>query len=78
MSSSDSPMLSRPVNSAAASRADVLDRRGHQQRDRGQEQQAGLQARVDAVELLHVVRQPAEQERRAQHEERVGDDRAGD
>ena len=30
------------------------------------------------VELLHVVLEAAEQERRAQHEQRVGDDRAGD
>ena len=60
------------------SRIHLGDRRRHQQGDRGQEKQARLQARAGAVELLEVVLEPAEQKRGAQHEQRVGDDRAGD
>ena len=54
------------------------DGRGNQQRDGGQEQQAGLQAGADAVVFLHVMLQPAEKKRRPEHEQRVGDDGAGD
>ena len=52
-------------------------RRRNQQRDRGQEQQARLHAGADAVVFLDVILEPAEEKRRAQHEQRVGDDRAG-
>jgi hypothetical protein len=53
------------------------NRRRNQQRDRGQEKQARLQAGAAPVEFLHVVLEPAEQERRTQHEQCVGDNRAG-
>jgi hypothetical protein len=54
------------------------DRRRNQERDRGQEQQRCLKAGARPVVFLQVVLHAAEQERRAQHEQRVGDDRAGD
>ena len=59
-------------------RVGLGDRRRDQQRDRGQEEQARLHAGADPVVLLDVVLESAEQKRRAQHEQRVGDDRAGD
>ena len=65
------------MNPAAAGRR-LGDGRRNQQRDRGEEEQAGLQAGADPVVFLHVVFEPAEQKRRAEHEQRVGDDRAGD
>ena len=45
---------------------------------KSQEEQARLHAGADPVVFLHVMLESAEQERRPQHEQRVGDDRAGD
>ena len=56
----------------------AADRRRDRERDRREEQQPGLEPRRAAVELLHVVLQAAEQERSAEHEQRVRHDRAGD
>ena len=44
-------------------RIGLADRRGSDQRDRSQKQQSRLEARVHAVEFLHVILQAAEQER---------------
>jgi len=52
--------------------------RGYQQRYSSQEEQAGLEPGADAVELLHVVFEAAEEERSAQHEQRIGNDGTGD
>ena len=52
--------------------------RWNQQRDRRQKQQAGLQAGVVAVVFLYMMLEAAEQKRHTQHEQSVGDDRAGD
>ena len=49
-----------------------------QHRDGGDEQQAGLQTGVVAIVFLHVVLEAADQKRRAEHEQRIGDDRPGD
>ena len=78
MSSTARPDAQRLHERRARCGVGLRDRRGNQQRDRRQEQQACLQPGARAVELLHVVLEAAEQERRAQHEQRVGDDRAGD
>ena len=77
MSSTARPTLNFWVN-AAPHRVGFRDRRRNQQRDRGQEEQARLQAGADPVVFLHVVLESAEEKRRAQHEQRVGDNRAGD
>ena len=79
MSSADSPRLSVWVNSGVGgSGIGFGQHRWNQQRNRRQKQQAGLQAGVVAVVFLHMMFEAAEQKRRAQHEQRVGDDRAGD
>ena len=78
MSSTASPTLNLLGERRRRRGVGLRDRRRNQQRDRGQEQQAGLHAGADPVVFLHVVLEPAEQKRRAQHEQRVGDDRAGD
>ena len=78
MSSTDSPRLRSLREVRGRRRIGVGDRRRHEQRDRRQEEQPRLEPRADPVVLLHVMLQPAEQERRAQHEQRVGDDRAGE
>jgi hypothetical protein len=54
------------------------EHRRHEQRDRGQKEQPGLQAGADPVVFLGVVVEAAEQKGRPQHEQRVGGDRAGD
>ena len=54
------------------------DRRRDQERDHGQKEQPGLQSGTDPVVFLRVVFDAAEKKRRPQHEQRVGDDRAGD
>ena len=77
MSSTASPTLNFWVNAARRRGVGLRDRRRNQQRDRGQEEQARLQAGADPVVFLHVVLESAEQKRRAQHEQRVGDNRAG-
>ena len=51
---------------------------GHDQGHRRQEQHSGLQPRGAGVVFLHAVLETAEQERHAEHEQRVGDDGAGD
>ena len=56
----------------------LADQRRQEQGDGGNEQQAGLKAGAEPVELLLVVSQASDQERTAEHEERVGDDRSGD
>ena len=53
------------------------DRRRNQQGDRRQEQQARLHAGAGAVVFLDMIFESAEEKGRAQHEQRVGDDRAG-
>ena len=55
----------------------MRNRRRNQQRDRGQEEQSRLHAGADAVEFLLVVLESAQQKRRTQDEQRVGDNRAG-
>ena len=55
----------------------MRDRRRNQQRDRGQEEQARLKAGADPIVFLDVMLESTEQKRRAQHEQRVGDNRAG-
>ena len=62
----------------ARCRVGCADRRRNHQGDRGQEQQTRLHAGAGPVVFLNVVLESAEQKRRAQHEQRVGDDRAGD
>ena len=59
-------------------RVGFTDGRGHQQGDGRQKQQASLQPGVHPVELLHVMLESAEEEGRAQHEQRVGDNGPGD
>ena len=59
-------------------RIDLGHRRWDQQRNRSQEEEARLHARADPVELLHVVAHSAEEKRRAQHEQRVRDNRTSD
>jgi hypothetical protein len=54
------------------------DRRRNQHRDRRQEEQRRLQAGVVPIVFLHVVLEAAEQKRRTQQKQRVGDDRTGD
>ena len=56
----------------------MRDRRWDQQRDRGQKEQPGLKVGAGPVVFLHVVPESAEEKRRAQHEQRVEDDRPGD
>ena len=58
-------------------RVGLRNRRGNQQRDRRQEQQARLHAGADTVVFLDMILESAEEKGRAQHEQRVGDDRAG-
>ena len=58
-------------------RVRLRHRRRNQQADRGQEQQARLHAGADAVEFLLVILETAKEQGDAQHEQRVGDDRAG-
>ena len=77
MSSTDRPTLNFWVNAAPAAESACRDRRRNQQRDRGQEEQARLKAGAAPVVFLHMVLESAEQKRRAQHEQRVGDNRAG-
>ena len=55
----------------------MRNRRRNQQGDRRQEEQARLDAGADAVVFLDVIFESAEEQARAQHEQRVGDDRAG-
>ncbi len=52
--------------------------RGHEQGDGGEKEQRRLEAGADAIELLQVMFETAEQEGAAEHEQRVGDDGAGD
>ena len=78
MSSTARPTLNFWVNAAPPPESASRDRRRNQQRDRGQEEQARLHAGADPVVFLHVMLESAEQKRRAQHEQRVGDNRAGD
>ena len=78
ISSSERPTLSFCVKTAPLGGIGLRHRRRNQQRDRGQEQHARLQARADAVVLLDVILESAEQERCAEHEQGVGDDRPGD
>ena len=78
MSSTARPTLNFWVNAAPAAESASETAEGTKQRDRGQKEQARLQAGADPVVFLHVVLESAEQKRRAQHEQRVGDDRAGD
>ena len=66
------------MNFEVAQRIHARDRRRDEDRDHSQKQHAGLQTGIGPVELLHMVLQSAEQERRAQHEQRIGDDHAGD
>jgi hypothetical protein len=54
------------------------DGRRNQEGDGRQEELRRLELRGRRVELLHPVTQPTEEQARAQHEQRVGDDRAGD
>ena len=54
------------------------DRRRNQQRDRGKKEQPRLSAGAGPVVFLNVMLETAEQKRCAQHEQRIGDDRAGD
>ena len=78
MSRTDRPTLNFWVNAARRHGVGLRHRRGNQQGDRCQEEQARLHAGADPVVFLHVIFESAEQKRSAQHEQRVGDDRAGD
>ena len=78
MSSTESPTLNFWVKLGPCPGIGFRDRRRYQERDRGQEEQARLQSRADAIEFLCVKLQPTEKEAGAQHEQRVGDNRAGD
>ena len=57
---------------------EVSDRRRGEQRDGRHQQQAGIESPAGPVELLHMVAQAADQQAGAEHEQRVGDDCAGD
>ena len=59
-------------------RVGLRNRRRNQQGDRSQEEQARLHAGADAVVFLDMIFESAEEKGRAQHEQRVGDDRAGE
>ena len=56
--------------------------RGDRGRDQkpycGEKKQAGLKSRGDTVEFLNVIPETPEQERGAQHKQRIRHDRAGD
>ena len=78
MSSTASPRLNCLGERHCRRGVGLRDRRRNQQRDRGQKEQASLQAGGDPVVFLHVVLESAEEKRRAQHEQRVEDDRPGD
>jgi hypothetical protein len=53
------------------------DGRWDEQGDGGEEQQSGLHAGSDPVELLGVELETAKEKGRAEHEQRVGDNGAG-
>ena len=53
------------------------EERGHEQGNRSEEKQAGLEACAHAVELLLVMPEAANQERAAEHEQGIGDDGPG-
>ena len=77
ISRTDRPTLKFWVNCSPGGRVRLRDRRRNQQADGGQEQQARLHAGADAVVFLLVILEAAKQQRDAEHEQRVGDDRAG-
>ncbi len=78
MSNPDNPRLNCCVNAADGPPSASLIADGINNRDCGQEEQARLKTGADAIELLHVVLQPAEEKRCTQHEQRIGDDGARD
>ena len=78
MSSTDSPTLNFWVNAAAAAESACETAEGISSAIVARNSRPACRRALIAVVFLHVVLEPAEQERRAQHEQRVGDDRAGD
>ena len=78
MSSTASPMLNLFVNTApdVESASAIAD--GTRSAIVARKKQPGLQSGTYSVVFLRVVFDAAEEKRRPQHEQRVGDDRAGD
>jgi hypothetical protein len=66
------------VNAAPATESACDTAEGNQQSDRCQEKQARLHPGADAVVFLGVIFEAADEQRGAQHEQRIGDDRAGE
>ncbi len=71
-------MLNCCTMAATSGRSEPPMAEGHDQGHRRQEQHPGLQACGAGVVLLDAVLETTQQERHAEHEQRVGDDRAGD
>jgi hypothetical protein len=71
----DAELLRHPV---ASCQIEVGDRGRREERNRGHQQQCGMQPASGAIVVLDVVSKPAEQEGRPKHKQRVGNDRAGD
>ena len=71
-------MLNCCTMPATSGRSEAADDGGHEQGHRRQEQHPGLQACGAGVVLLDAVLEATQQERHAEHEQRVGDDRASD
>ena len=72
------PALNLPVNPAAAGSPALDTAEGTSSAMDGQEEQGRLQAGGGPVVFLHVVFEAAQQERRAEDKQGVGDDRARD
>ena len=64
--------------SSASLRGSEDEGRGDDEADGGERQLRGDALAADAVEVLLLSAQPAEEDRQAEHEEDVADDRAGD
>ena len=64
----------RPLARAAGKRED----RGHEQADKGDDEQCGVGAGDLPAERLRAVAQPADQHAGPEHEQQVADDRAGE
>jgi hypothetical protein len=66
------------VNADPVAEFASVNRRGDQNPDRRQKEQARLQPGTSSVVFLYVVPEATEQKRHAQHEQRVGNDRPRD